>query len=158
MFRPGALRFQATIGAGYKMVQLPTGFAYDEGDVVTLTEREAEMLDPDAVGPGLPIETLTPVRGFEVGEDTYSAFGVTSLAVTPATPSVVGTATQQFVATATLDDGTTVDVSSDATWTSSDVGAATVDGDGLATGVAAGSTTITATLGGVSGTATLTVT
>lgn len=66
MFRPGALRFEATIGAGQKMVQLPTGFAYDDGDTVVLTQREAEMLNPDAIGEGKPIATLTPVSPVEV--------------------------------------------------------------------------------------------
>lgn len=158
MFRPGALRFEATIGAGQKMVQLPTGFAYDGGDVVELTQRQVEMLNPAAIGAGQPIETLTPVRGFEVGDGTYASFAIDSLAVTPADPSVVGTATQQFTATATVDGGATVDVSSDVAWSSSDTGVATIDGAGLATGVAVGTTTITATIGGVTATATLTVT
>jgi uncharacterized protein YjdB len=82
---------------------------------------------------------------------------VTSIAVTPPTASIAAGATQQFAATATYSDGTTGNVTTTATWTSSKPTVATM-ASGLATAVAAGSTTLTATLNGVSGTATLTVT
>jgi uncharacterized protein YjdB len=82
---------------------------------------------------------------------------LTSIAVTPTTTSIPVGATQQFAATATYSDGTTGNVTTTATWTSSKPTVATV-ASGLATAVAAGSTTLTATLNGVNGTATLTVT
>jgi uncharacterized protein YjdB len=82
---------------------------------------------------------------------------VTSIAVTPPTASIAAGATQQFVATATYSNGTTGNVTTTATWTSSKPTVATV-ASGLATAVAAGSTTLTATLNGINGTATLTVT
>jgi Bacterial Ig-like domain (group 2) len=82
---------------------------------------------------------------------------VTSIAITPATASIAAGATQQFVATATYSDGTTGNVTTTATWTSSKPTVAAV-ASGLAKGVAAGSTTLTASLNGVNGTATLTVT
>jgi uncharacterized protein YjdB len=82
---------------------------------------------------------------------------VTSIAVTPPTASIAVGATQQFVATATYSDGTTGNVTTTATWTSSKPTVATV-ASGLATSLAAGSATLTATLNGVHGTATLTVT
>jgi trimeric autotransporter adhesin len=83
---------------------------------------------------------------------------LSSIAVTPATASVAGTATQQFKATGTYSDSSTQDLTSTATWSSSSTSVATVNSSGLATGVAAGSSTITATSGSVSGTAALTVT
>jgi uncharacterized protein YjdB len=82
---------------------------------------------------------------------------LTSIAVTPPTVTVAAGATEQFAATATYSDGTTGNVTTTATWTSSKPTVATV-ASGLATAIAAGSTTLTATLTGVSGTATLTVT
>jgi uncharacterized protein YjdB len=83
---------------------------------------------------------------------------LTSIAVTPAAPTIAVGLTQQFTATATYSNGTTANVSSTATWTSSSAAAATIGATGLATAVAAGSSTITAMVGGVSGTTTLTVT
>ncbi len=90
---------------------------------------------------------------------TYDA-KVTSVTVTPATPTIAGITTKQFTATATYSDTSTKDVTAEAAWTSLDPSIATVSG-GLATPATppqAGVTTITATLGGVSGSATLTVT
>ncbi len=86
-----------------------------------------------------------------------------SIAVTPATPSIAAGATQQFVATATYSDGSTEDITLTVTWGSSDTGVAdfeTPDVDkGLATGIAAGTATITATDAdsSVSGTTDITV-
>jgi len=66
--------------------------------------------------------------------------------------------TKQITATATYTDGSSKDVTSEVTWSSSDSGIATIDATGLATGIAVGNVTITAALGGVSGSATLSVT
>jgi hypothetical protein len=84
---------------------------------------------------------------------------LTSIAVTPAAPSIVVGATQQFTATGTYSDSSTKDLTSTATWASSTQTFATITATGgLATAVAAGTTTITATSGTVSGTTQLTVT
>ena len=66
-------------------------------------------------------------------------------------------ATQQFTATGTYSDGSTQNLSNRVTWTSSNTAVATINTNGLATGVSAGTATISATLGSVSGNATLTV-
>jgi len=64
--------------------------------------------------------------------------------------------TLQMVATGTFNDGTTGSVT--ATWSSSAIGTATVNGGtGLVTGVSPGTVTITATSQGISGTADITV-
>jgi hypothetical protein len=65
--------------------------------------------------------------------------------------------TQQFSAAGNYSDGTHKDLTQTVTWASSDQNMATVDPKGLMTAVAAGSPTITATSGTVSGTATATV-
>ena len=80
-----------------------------------------------------------------------------SVTVTPATPSVTVGGTQQFTATANYNGGASSNITNTATWTSSNTGFATITTGGLATGVAAGSPTITATFSGMSGNATLTV-
>ncbi len=83
---------------------------------------------------------------------------LTSIQVSPATASIGTGATQQFTAMGTFSDNSTQDLTSSATWSSSTPATATINTTGLATGVAAGSTTITAVSGSVTGTATLTVT
>ncbi|HVU15367.1 MAG TPA: DUF4082 domain-containing protein [Candidatus Didemnitutus sp.] len=81
-----------------------------------------------------------------------------SIAVTPASPNVSVGTTQQFAATATYSDGSTGDITSLVTWSSSSTTIATINAAGLATGVATGQSTISAKLSGVTGTQVLTVT
>jgi trimeric autotransporter adhesin len=80
-----------------------------------------------------------------------------SIKVSSSAPSVVAGLTEQLTATASYSDGSTQDVSSSASWSSSNSTVATVSSAGVATGKAAGSTTITATVSGVSGSTSLTV-
>ena len=80
-----------------------------------------------------------------------------SIAVTPAAQSILVNATQQFIATGTYSDRSHQDITGTVTWSSSDTTLATINSAGLATGVAAGSVTIHATSGSVSGSTTLTV-
>ncbi|HTE20912.1 MAG TPA: Ig-like domain-containing protein, partial [Armatimonadota bacterium] len=76
--------------------------------------------------------------------------------VSPDSASIPIGATQQFTATVLDLHGNPV-ASPTVTWSSSSTGVATVDGNGLATGVGAGQATITATSQAASGNATLTV-
>ena len=86
-----------------------------------------------------------------------STLTVSSIAVTPSSATIAKGETQQFVATVTYTNGTTATVT--AVWISSNTGAVTIVADtGVATGVTQGSTVITATKDGKSGTANLTVT
>jgi len=66
--------------------------------------------------------------------------------------------TQQFTATGTYSDGSTADITNTVVWTSSAPLVASILPGGLATGVSSGEVTITATVGTVQGSATLTVT
>jgi hypothetical protein len=79
------------------------------------------------------------------------------VAVTPTNPTSSTGSTRQFTAIATLSDGSTRDVTGTATWSSSNTTAATISAAGLATAGQPGSTTISATQGGVTGSTTLTV-
>ena len=89
---------------------------------------------------------------------TITPAAVTSIALTPASPSVAEGLTQQFTATGTYTDGSTADLSHTVTWTSSDLAVATIAATGLATSLTAGDTTIEAAYDGVTSTATLDVT
>ena len=82
---------------------------------------------------------------------------LSSIAVTPANPTILTGATQQFTATGTYSDSSTQNLTSQVTWASSSTAVATIGTGGLATGVSAGTTTISATLSGVSGSTGLTV-
>jgi 6-phosphogluconolactonase (cycloisomerase 2 family) len=79
------------------------------------------------------------------------------VAVTPNSASIALGLTQQFSAAGTYSDGTTKDVTSTATWTSAATDVASVSAAGLVSSLAQGQSNITATLSGVSGSASITV-
>jgi len=81
-----------------------------------------------------------------------------SIAVTPSTASIAPGTTQQFTATGTYSNGSTQNLTSSVTWASSNTAVATVSSGGLASAIAPGSATITASSGTISGSAALTVT
>ncbi|HEY2468250.1 MAG TPA: Ig-like domain-containing protein [Terracidiphilus sp.] len=83
---------------------------------------------------------------------------LTTVSVSPSTPSVAVGKAQQMVATGTYDNGTTDTVTDSASWSTSDNTMATVSTTGLVTGVASGTATISATLNGLSGSTSVTVT
>jgi uncharacterized protein YjdB len=81
-----------------------------------------------------------------------------SIQISPSPASISLGQTQQFTATGHYSDGSTKNITDSVTWASSNTGVATISGSGLATSHSAGSATITAVLGTVSGSATLIVT
>ena len=100
------------------------------------------------------IQTSTgPVSG--TVQITVVAKKITSIGITPAQPILQKGVTQAFKATAVYDDNSTGDVTQQATWSTDDASVLSVVATGatagLATAKAAGSTTITATVGAVSG-------
>lgn len=109
-----------------------------------------------AVGNG--VATITATAGAVSGAASLSVAQVAkTVTVNPATAALTAVGlTQQFTAAARDANGTSV-AGQSFTWTSSDQTIASVDATGLATGVAVGSVTITASTGGVAGTATLSV-
>ncbi len=80
---------------------------------------------------------------------TVTAATLQSIAVTPANPSIGKGLTQQFTATGTYSDTSTANVTAPVTWNSSEYGRGDHYGAGLATGVAVGTSNITASLSGV---------
>ena len=83
---------------------------------------------------------------------------LTAISISPAGASIPIHTTQQFTATGSYSDGSSRDLTGLVSWGSSSTAAATIDVNGLLTGVAAGSTTISATLGSVTKSTTITVT
>lgn len=92
---------------------------------------------------------------------TVTAATLTSITVTPANSSMPMGTTSQFTAMGTYSDASTQNITRQVTWSSSNTAKATVSNallsKGLVSGVAQGSTTITASLGGISGNTGLTI-
>ena len=74
---------------------------------------------------------------------------LTSISVTPTSASIAAGGTQAFTATGHFSNGTSANISSSATWVSSNTGVATINSSGLATGVTSGTSNITAASSGV---------
>ena len=113
------------------------------------------------------------VRGIAVGTATIKAVkdGVTgmtqvtvtaatlsTIAVTPTTPSLPKGRTVQLTATGTFSDNTTQNLTAMVTWSSGNDAIATVTAGGLVTGAGVGNVDVTATLDGVSGSTSVTIT
>src|SRR5205823_762908 len=105
--------------------------------------------------------TITATSEGQSGTATVSVtavrVSVTSVTVSPATASVQAGQTLQLTATPKDANGSALSGRT-VTWTTSNVGVATVSSTGLVSGVAAGSATITAVSEGQSGSATIAVT
>jgi hypothetical protein len=117
-----------------------------------------------ATGRGMGRTTITASYSGKSGSTTLtvSSAALAAIEVTPTNPSIALGTNGQFTATGTFTDGTTQDLTAQVLWASSATGTSTISNDagshGLAHSVALGTTTITATLGSKSGSATLTVT
>ena len=80
---------------------------------------------------------------------TVTEAELVSIAVTPEAPSIALGLTQQFTAIGSYTDASTANITSTVTWASSNPAVATISAAGLATSHAVGTTTITASLGGI---------
>jgi hypothetical protein len=112
------------------------------------------------------IKATDPATGiFGTTSVTVTSATLQSISVTPASPQIAKGTTLQFHATGTYTGGIQIDISSIVSWSSSAPGVAGITSSntsqGYATGVAAGTSTITATMSGttplISGSTTLTV-
>ena len=113
-----------------------------------------------AVGAGTVTVTATSgqMQATAIVQVTSAATNLASIAVSPAGSSLPVNTTLQFTATGTYKDGSSRDLTALVNWASFATATATINAGGLATGVAAGSTTITASLGTIIGSTSLTVT
>jgi len=137
---------------------------YSDGSTADITDSVKWEIDPDNVATISSSGLLTGVASGNI-EINAVLSGVTSPAIdlavvlptptlssitlTPKTPAnlPIGSS-QQFTAIGTYSDGSTAEISSVVTWASSDTTVATISSFGITTGMAAGSTDITATLNG----------
>ena len=134
-----------------------TGTAtWTSGTTATATVNTTGLAS--AVAPGQTVITATSGSASGSATLTVSNASVTSVVVTPTNPTIANGMTQQFTATANFSSGPAQDVTSSAVWTSGTTANATIAPGGLATAVNPGTSDITATFGGQSGSTTLTVT
>jgi uncharacterized protein YjdB len=117
------------------------------------------LLTPVSAGKATITATYQGVSGSD--DVVVSAATLSSIKVTPATATIGVRATQPFTATGTLSDATTLDITAYVTWLSTTPSVASISNAagsrGVATGLSAGSVTISAVRGAITGTAKLTV-
>lgn len=132
-------------------------------NVATMVNSPNSITNGLATGVALGTTTITATSGSISGSTSLTVIpgALVSIAVTPANPSILAGGTFQLFATGTYINGVHQDVTNSVTWNSSNTGVATISNSagtqGLATGVTAGTTTIAATSGTVSGNTILTV-
>ena len=103
--------------------------------------------------------TVIATSGTLKGSASLSVTGpaLMSISVVPGTTTIPLGGAQQFKALGTYTDSSTSDLTTAAAWTSDNPSTVTVSPTGSATGMAQGSSTITASIGALSGTATVDV-
>jgi trimeric autotransporter adhesin len=113
-----------------------------------------------ASGLGAGSSTITASLGATSGSASVSvsSFALVSIAVTPNNPSIALGTNQRFVAIGTYSDGSTLNLTQPATWNSASATIATANASGLSTSTSPGQTAISATVAGIAGSSTLTVT
>jgi len=113
--------------------------------VVTVSNASGSQGLLTANGTGVATITATDTAALLSGTAAVTVLPAVLLAVTvsPATANVAKGETQQLTATGLYSDGTTKNLTTSATWTSSSASTASVSSTGLVTGQAAGLATIT---------------
>jgi uncharacterized protein YjdB len=133
---------------------------WSSSDTNTLTITPAGVATTMAAGTSVVTAALGGVNGTTMV--TVTTATLQSITVTPAQTTLAIAGTVNLVATGHYSDMTTVDLTDSVTWTSDAAGVAFVSNaagsTGLVTALTAGKATITATLGVVNGSATVTVT
>ena len=106
----------------------------------------------------LALMTLTACGDFFVSDNAIDHVSLSATAlVLSSNNGTTGAESKALSATAVSVGGSSSDVTSTATWTSSNAGVATVDASGKVTAVSAGTATISAKSGGATGSATVIV-
>jgi len=133
------------------------GWTSSAPSVATISNAPGSPGLATGIAPGSTV--ISALFGGQVGTASLTVTTATlvSISVTPSSPSISQGSSQQFSATGTFSDGSTLDISGQANWASSDVAVAVINSGGVASSAGTGTATITATLKGVSGSAILTV-
>jgi hypothetical protein len=116
-----------------------------------VTNAQGQATSPVFTANGTPgsYTVMASVDGLTANYSLTNGRVLESIAVTPTSPAIVKGDTQQFTAMGTYSDGSTQNLTSTVTWASGTTSVATINSSGLATGVAAGTSNITAGMSGV---------
>lgn len=161
----------ATLPLGQTQALVAKG-SYSDGSVIDITSSvswtsnaplvaavQANTGMVTGVSGGSAVITATLGAKSAIATVTVPNVALLAIVVTPTVGTVAIGSTQGFVATATYSDGTTANISATVAWTSGTPSVATVvSNTGMASGLSAGSSMLTAALNGKTGSATLTVT
>lgn len=143
---------------------LTTQASWSSDDVLIATVSNAGGSEGMSQAIDQGVVTITATVGARTGsiQLTVSAAILQVIQVNPVSPTVSAGLTLPLSATGVYSDSTTQDVTSQVTWTSADTGIATISNasgfEGIVTGGAIGSVVMTASLSGVTGSTTVTVT
>ncbi|MCG9790564.1 Ig-like domain-containing protein [Vibrio mediterranei] len=135
---------------------------YSDGSSSNVTQRitwapanpDIATVNPNGVLTGVNVGSTTIVAKLDGVESNPGTVTVTeavlsTIQVTPSPVAVAKGQQQVMLATASYSDGSSSNVTQNVTWTPADSNLATVDPNGVLTGVNVGSTTIVASLDGV---------
>jgi hypothetical protein len=156
-----------SMAAGTQQQFTATGF-FSDGSTQVLTSATwssstTSVITVDANGLGQAVaagsSTITVTSGTVSGTASVTVTGATlvSLTIAPLQSVMPVGANKQFSATGTFSDNSTQDMTETALWSSTDASVATIDSTGLASSVVLGTTTITASVGAISASTTLSV-
>ena len=135
---------------------LTSKVTWSSATTTVATVSAAGIVTAAGVGSSVITATLGSVSG--KATVTVTAPVLESITVTPASPSVAKGLTQQFTATGNYTNNLHQDLTATVTWSSATTSAVTITSAGLATAAGVGSSKITATMGSISGSTTMTVT
>ena len=157
---PGSPSFAAGTSQQFDVVgTYSDGSTQDLTDLATFTSSNVSILDvsPNGLARGVTqgsgqITAMVDGESVTTQSVTVTSAMLVSIAITPASPSLANGTTAQFTAIATFSDGTTQNVTTQVTWTSSNPQILTIDQNGLADSDGTGSVSVSAMLNGVTAT------
>ena len=159
----GTQQFNATGTYSDGTVQdVTTSVTWSSSDTSVATISNSAGTNGLATGVAKGSTTIQATQGTPFGKTSFNVTEpLSSIAVTPQNATIASGIPQQFTAIGTYADNSTADITASATWSSSNTSVATISNvaafNGLASTLAAGSTTIQATLYGIPGSTGLTV-
>ena len=145
---------KATVKDGQGNVLTGRAVSWSSSNPAKVTVTSAGVITAVALGPATITASVEGVQG--TADITVIPVPVATVSVTPAAPVIYLGSTQQMTAVAKDADGNVL-TGREVVWTSSSSTTATISSGGLVTPVAVGTTTITATVGGVQGSTTASI-
>ena len=137
-----------------------TGFATwtsSSSGIATISNVQSTAGRATGVQPGTT--TISAAFAGQVGTASLTVTNatLTSVSITPGSASIPVGGSQQFIASGSFSDGSSLTLNGQIPWTSSNPAVGTITSAGVASALSSGTSTISASLKGVTGTAILTV-